>query len=77
MAVQCPYCGESKSESGLRGHILLQNDPTHGPLGQFPDDYESPVGTDEWDAIRDIGSESDEEDERAGGGLGRLRSLLG
>ncbi|QLH82000.1 hypothetical protein [Halosimplex pelagicum] len=72
MVAQCPYCSESKSDNGLRGHILLENDTEHGPLGQFPADYESANDVDEWSAIRDIGSDDTESEEKSSGLLGGL-----
>lgn len=40
MPITCPYCGEPNTKMGLRGHITIQDDDQHGPLGQVPDDFE-------------------------------------
>ncbi|MFB6219577.1 MAG: hypothetical protein ABEH77_10480, partial [Halobacteriaceae archaeon] len=39
MALTCPYCGEENTAMGLRGHVTINDDEDHGPLGQVPDDF--------------------------------------
>lgn len=80
MALTCPYCGEQNTAMGLRGHITINDDEDHGPLGQVPEDFE------ETEAGREVvehetsrramfqtGMEGDrEESEERGGILGRI-----
>lgn len=80
MALTCPYCGEPNTRMGLRGHITINDDDDHGPLGQVPDDFdETEAGRevaeyeDERRAMFQTGMEGDrEEAEERGGILGRL-----
>jgi hypothetical protein len=75
MAIDCPYCGEPKMASGLRGHVVTMNDEAHGPLGTVPDDFEEP------EQARPIVSSSTDASESElkgeGGLVSRLRKRLG
>lgn len=51
MSLECPYCGEAVSESGLRGHVMLQAGD-HGRFGRLPDDFETYRDVDEWEQLR-------------------------
>jgi len=75
MAIQCPYCGEAKSEAGLRGHVMLETGNQHGPFGRLPEDYESNSDIDDWEALR-RSELQDETEETEAGLISQLGSRL-